>query len=592
MRRNVFVRSFLLGLFVYFLSLSASLHAQGHVKDWPEFVHSAENILVSDTFLLQSFDGGADNTWEYELIGNAELFDFMAEAITDLYGKKALKLYAGGRVVFRPIDTRGYDNIYVKFFTGGRSCNPKQLLQCKPMRDNEEIITLEAPTKAKTNMETRLFQSTPKNGKLPQGFELWHGAEGAKTKTGFYYLDHVFAYTLIPRYSLATKPGSWDDALCWSHKVPERSRSALIATDVKIGKDVICDEVRIGRGSLTVTAGKKMHMNHLLLYDNLNEKGSYYSYGDTYISDAVSVVKTFPSKGLWYFVSFPFDVYRDDVDAAFSLRDEKEKGVGNFFYVKTYNHTQRARTGVSPANWEVVKTSDIPANGLLFQKNVGYLIALDSGAKSQTISFRSRVGVVEDDFGRVGTMDVLPAFGSLDQDNGWCLCGNPLPGYLSLRSIEANEQLYPAIWVYNGMEYVCYPLDSDFVLPPFSAFFVKAKGGTTIKVHTSPFSVKREHLIPIDLSISREPTEPTHFQTFQEEAPCRLSITYKDDCLYVQGLKCDTEVSVYNQLGVLVSHKVVHTGQSSLPLHLQQGVYIVSLCSSTQRQIGKIAVQQ
>lgn len=313
MRTKIFSRSVLAGLFITFLLAGTTVLSQNKVMEWTDFVRSTSNPSVKDTFLLQTFEEKNTDNWEYQLSGSATLFDTSTEKTSELDGKYALRLNAGGKITFKRLDTRFYNDIVLKFYTGGNGCYPKQSLVFNPFRYENERVELFKAVNSKENFNYRWYIMEYKNG-TPKGLEVYNNAESATQKTGYYFLDSLFAFGAIPQYSLIESDGNWNDSLRWSHLPPARHRRALIAADVDASERIQCEQVWIGKGMLRMNKQSDLHTGSMIFFDDIRDKGSYYTTGNTYVSGSVSLIKTFPSKGLWYFISFPFDVYPDGID--------------------------------------------------------------------------------------------------------------------------------------------------------------------------------------------------------------------------------------------------------------------------------------
>lgn len=582
MKTQVFLRSAFAGLFICMLFCGQSLFAQGRVNEWSRFVQSVSNPMVVDTFLWQTFGNKEFDNWSYQTSGKTEVFKTADEHLQIGKSEKAIRLNVGGKLLFSPFNSRHYTDITVKFDAGCKDSYMVHPLLCKAYRQEKEVLEIIKPTKDKQNLKAEQMRIGSSKG-TPKGLELYHsGADGA-SNSGFYYVGNVCVYGKIPQYSLIATPGDWSDTLRWSNLPPARARRALVAADVVSNKSLHCDRIEIGKGSLSMNNQSPLYVNELTFHENIQEKGSYYSTGETHVSGHVRVVKELPTKGLWYFVSFPFDVYPDGLDASFALKDDTETGRGNYFYLKRYNQQKRARTGRASSNWEVISVSELRADTPILKKNTGYLLAIDEGANQTSLQFESQAASIESRFGQSGEISLTPAFGAMEADDGWCLCGNPLPGYLPLSQIERNEQIGNEVWVYNGMEYVSYSLDSNYALAPFSAFFVKAKGETSLRVKSSASSVKSSQLISTDCGLGRLIMEPESRIKSATQSESGIKIYYDAGMLYTEGLSYASELYIYNVLGVLAERFNVSRGTSAFAVSLPKGLYIILLSSAGSR---------
>ena len=318
--------------------------------------------------------------------------------------------------------------------------------------------------------------------------------------------------------------------------------------------------------------------------------------------------KTFEETGKWYFISFPFDVYLTGIDSRFQQQDEQFEGSGNYFYLQRYNGDRRASLNQASGNWEVVPRHTDPQTPL-FEKNKGYLIALDADATDRTLSFSSQTGDIPEDFARVGLVS-LGMQSDQTADNaanfGWFLCGNPLPAPLALSQIESNPSLDGNVYVFDGQTYQTYSIrdNPDYALPPFSAFFLKASQGTEIKVQAPTTPAAQLQLIrtgafqsafptePVPLSIqlirtgafqSAFPTEPvplsssTHSETLHPDEP-QISLTGRQ--LHIENLPESSILRLFNLTGQCIFTRQVTTGTCTLSLpDCAQGICLLQLQS-------------
>lgn len=113
-----------------------------------------------------------------------------------------------------------------------------------------------------------------------------------------------------------------------------------------------------------------------------------------------------------------------------------------------------------------------------------------------TLTFSTAGNDIPESFGKTASVPVYAASaGNTDKAHkGWYLCGNPLPSPISLSQISANPSLDGNIYIYDGNAYESYPIGSEYVLPPFSAFFVKASADTEIKLTAAALSTNAVRL--------------------------------------------------------------------------------------------------
>ena len=375
----------------------------------------------------------------------------------------------------------------------------------------------------------------------------------------FYALDSVYSYGEIPAYSLFTGSGLWSDNERWSHLPVERHREALVKGDVTVDTPITC---------------RSLHLHDSQL--RFAESGSLQ------IEDALFVYYTFPQKGEWYFISFPFDVYITDMDADVELKDDTFNGGGNYFYLCRYNGMQRAEQQTASGNWEVISSSALSPSKPLFEKNKGYLIALDGEADKQTLRFGVKGKLLPADFGRKGTIPVKVASSvsaSDDGDYGWQLCGNPFPFGLQLSDIAPNPDLDGNIYLYEKSGYKAYPIGGPYTIPPYSAFFVKASKDTELVINAGEQKLMFKSLSPSSLSRFTK-SEPLAMQQTvgisleNNSSPyCRLG----EGILSVHNMPVRGNVYIHDLSGRLVRMVKVPAGNSSMVLSLSCGTYAVTI---------------
>ena len=399
---------------LFFISVYP-LHAQvSNPSSWESFVSSDKNILVSDTFRRQTFGNSEWDNWEYTLTVKSSL----------IQDKHTIKIPVGSGIIFHSFPLNNYTDVKIVSHIAGLNIKPKESLSFNVHRNNsDEVIIGNTPEKDKDFMSYRYLTI----GGNPSSFAITTN-KSATTQNGYYMTDSVFAYGNIPSYSLFSGIGNWNDTILWSHLPPLRHRNALIKGNITITTDTYCKDIAIHSGSLKINSGNRLTLQNLDLYEN---DASLYSEGTILLSDCITFHKTFKESGQWYFISFPFDVYLAGIDPRFIQKDATPNDGGNFFYIQSYNGEKRASTNLSVGNWEImpILPDDVP----LFEKNKGYLIALDEKATNRTMSFSSRPGDIPEDFANTGTI-TIPLDSDMTSDNqenfGWYLCGNPFPAAL------------------------------------------------------------------------------------------------------------------------------------------------------------------
>lgn len=550
---------------------------------WESFVQSGSNISIRDTFRMQTFEGLATDNWTYETTGEASIADLSeVTEIPGKHGRYGLRMSLGSRVAFEHFSLSNYQDVKISVHKGGILLSAGEEMYAKTYREGEtQGPSLVNGINATTGITAFLATAITRN---PPGVDLIVPAPVADSQHGCYYVDSVHAHGMIPTYSLFTGSGDWNDTVRWSHLPAYRRRKALVNGDVSVGTRVCCEEILIGNGTIRIAPAGSLSVNNLSVYsDNTASASSagLRSSGDLHVAGTMAVEKTFAQKDKWYFVSFPFDVYASGIDPDFQLGDDKSDTNGNYLYIQTYNGDKRASSQSLSNNWEVMPRTTINSALPIFKKNKGYLIAIDASADRQTLRFTSKEGDIPNDLGKNGQAPIQITVNtqSASQDhNGWYLCGNPLPAPLPLDQIEADPALDGYVYLYDGSTYQAYAIGSDFALPPFSAFFVKASKNTSLIVRgtSEPASYK---LLPAGAPLSSLKSEPRA----RQESPvsnqslslpglrCRL----ENKALFIDDLPSAGKVELFTPEGRLAFAREVRAGSSVLPIPLSPGVYIL-----------------
>lgn len=563
---------------ILFFGAVYPLHAQvSNPSSWESFVGSDENRLVSDTFRLQTFGDSEWDNWGYTLTVNSSL----------VQDKHTIKIPVGSGIIFHPFSLNNYTNVKIVSHIAGLKLEPDELLLFNVHRNNsDEVITGNTPEQGKDYMSYRYLTI----GGNPNSFAITTN-KSANTQNGYYMTDSVFAYGDIPSYSLFSGIGNWNDTTLWSHLPPLRHRNALIKGNVSITTDTYCKDIAIHSGSLQINPDNRFILQNLDLYEN---KSSLYSEGTILLSGSITFHKTFEESGKWYFISFPFDVYPSGIDPRFKQKDATPNDGGDYFYVQSYNGDKRASTNQSAGNWEVVpiRSDNLP----IFEKNKGYLIALDEKTANRTLSFSSRPGDTPEDFANTGAITIpsSPSMISGNQENsGWYLCGNPFPAPLVLSQIEKNEALDGNIYVYDGSGYKTYSLNSNYALPPFAAFFVKAFSPTELKVPSNSTPTKAINIIPTNFPMSKNITEPHPDKQSTEIKPPNVEDIHffiKDGQLHLQNIPEAGYIKIFNMMGHCIFQKRIRHGSQVVPVTLLSGIYILQIHSVNYQKHYKVVL--
>lgn len=556
--------------------------------DWEQFVGSPANPLLRDTFRLQTFASGEADNWSYTAEGFTSIFNADEAGISNQGGRYSLKMEPGSLIRFPAYTTAGHTDIQIHFRYAAKGLMKGENLLLSTTRPENSLADYPVCAVSSDHYNLSYPVAYAKNhvqiGGDPTDLVLRVATVG-RTSGGFYCLDSVYAHGLAPRYSLFTGTGSWPDAGRWSHGIPGHGRDALIQGKLKIEQTADCRELVLGGGAIEIESGARLHLRHLSMY--AGGTSFLYSRGEIDLSGLFTLRKTFAGLGQWYFISFPFDVYPDGVDPSFTWKDDTPNGGGNYFYIRRYNSRKRAESLLSTGNWEVMSPDNLKPGSPLFEKNTGYLIALDSHSDRTTLSFSSRWGEIPPDFGQKGqiALHVYPATGESKEEaekhTGWCLCGNPFPAPLRLSHLSADPAFEPFVYVYNGREYQAYALGSDYMLPPFSAFFLKANENTVLTWTQEAAPIQAPQAIAFPPALENRVMEPEQ----RKEVPASTAkiagltpqIDLSDDLLRLRGMPSAGEVHLYTADGSLLYTASFAAGSSlfRLPIQVATGRLVI-----------------
>ena len=559
------------------LTSMVSVQAQvTNPETWSSFVESGANPSVVDTFRWQLFAKAEQNNWNYTLGGGAIISN----------DQKTLKMPLSSSVVFEKISILGYDSVRIFLGFKAYSLVSGEMLNAvfsNALGEERPAVLYPDPDDVERDYFSIRFKTNPYYLKLSTS------KPSSKTKNGYIQVDSVYSYGSIRQYSLFSGNGNWNDTIRWSHFPPLRHRSALISGEAKINSTVQCEQALLGNGSLHITEKGHFIVDKLVLYSTDNPltntdraltttDNSLTVAGKLTVNKQLEVRYTFPEKGKWYFLSFPFDVYLNDIDKHFQLKDKTFSGKGDFLYVQVYDGEKRAQSNDATGNWTVLSPEGL-SDGLVFEKGKGYLVALDAAASDNTLTFSTAGNDIPESFGKTASVPVYAASaGNTDKAHeGWYLCGNPLPSPISLSQISANPALDGNIYIYDGNAYESYPIGSEYVLPPFSAFFVKASADTEIDLTAAALSTNAVRLktgYPFSVAAIGPEEVAVHNSAFSgTEKKCCL----KGKILYLSDLPSTGTVRVSDFTGRVVSVYSVSPGSSTLPLSLPAGFYIINV---------------
>lgn len=545
-------------------------------SSWQNFVNSNENVMVSDTFRLQTFGDSEWDNWEYTAVGKATVSP----------EDHTLELPIGSSAAFTSYSLTIYNKVEIHTFIKARNLTSKKKLIFQTFREGKtESINVPLENLLQDGYQVNHITKNPSLLTIQTG-------QPGNPETCSFILDSIYATGNIPTYSLFTGTGNWNDTTRWSHLPPLRHRNALINGNVNIAVDTYCNNTAISSGDLIISPQSRLTLNNLDLYGT---EATIHSNGEINISNCITLHKTFDKAGKWYFISFPFDVYPTGIDPRFAQKDATPNDGGNYFYVQSYNGDKRASANQSAGNWEVVPIRSIGVP--LFEKNKGYLIALDEKAADRTLSFSSQPGDIPEDFARTGLLAV-PIESSMTSDNqenyGWYLCGNPLPAPLVLSQIEKNIALDGKVYIYDGRGYKSYSLDSNYALPPFSAFFVKTSAPTEIKVVSDQAPTKATNIIQTDFPLvlkESEPCQSSQSSGLDTSATGDILFRIKDRSIYLENVPETGLLRLVNMTGNCVLQRKIQEGSQTIPFTCEPGIYILQIRSSHHLSHHKVILQ-
>ena len=565
---------------------------------WESYVNSPTNTVVCDTFRFQSFEGNPTDNWIYEC-DNEVLFDANTNGIKGQGGNYSLKLFSEDNVRFERFDPSFYKNVKVTFGAAAQHLSLKSALHVQAQNFAMGITidsdwTIMGHNDYSFSYREKMYDIKEGGSRyrdnpitMPNIYSL--AISILKTPgEGYLCIDSVYAYGDIPTNSLFAGKGNWQDTANWTHLPAERHRNAFIKGDITANRYIKCNNIHLSNGSIHINKGNQLSVNNLSLYDT---NAFLTSEGNIQVSGKLTVHRTFEEKGEWYFISFPFDVYPEGINPAFQMKDATPNDGGNYFYVLAYNGDKRQSTNTTNGNWDVLSPSQLSGRPV-FEKNKGYLIALDEKATINTLSFSSS-GKIPEDFGSSGLINiqVTNSPNGNNANSGWYLCGNPFAAPLSLRQIPENPNLDGYIYVYDGTTYTPYPIGSNYQLPPFSAFFVKAKASTDIPI-TKTQENQQGVLLSLSAPLRLTTSDPIVNNPSSTTCVNSASSTIKGSTLCVNNLQQQANLFVYNQIGKLVFKQAIPSGTSTIRLPLSSGFYILRIDSPTYRAQHKCIITQ
>lgn len=549
---------------------------------WGDFVKGKENPLVVDTFRMQTFSQSDVDNWQYTA-GNGVIV---------LKEEKKLKIPLGGNVSFESYSLESFQRVSAVITFTVQSVVSGEELLVELDNKNGKRSGVVYPNGKNPALSVRF-------GSNPYRLNFSTSSPASNSKGGYFLIDSMYAYDTIPKYSHFSGIGNWNDKPRWSNLPPLRRRCALISGTATINSSIECQTASLGNGgSLAITENGHFIVNNLFLHSTDNPPTatdfSLTVQGELSVKENITLQYTFPEKGKWYFLSFPFDVYLKDIDNRFQLKDEQFTGNGNYFYVQMYNGDKRSSTQTPTGNWEVFSLPVSSDNPLVFERGNGYLVALDAAASDNTLTFSVEGENIPEDFGKAASIpvNVASSMDAGDDNSGWYLCGNPLPAPLKLSQIQPDPALDGNIYLYDGKNYTPYAIGSNYELPPLAAFFVKASTTTELTVTNEPSAAKAV-LLKSGYPLRSELTEPINVKTQLSKIRKENEMSIlKGNVLYLSGLSSVGKLKVVDVAGQLVYSCPVPQGSSVQSLPLRGGLYILVIEAGGYRAQHKCVLTQ
>lgn len=549
---------------------------------WGDFVKGKENPLVVDTFRMQTFSQSDVDNWQYTA-GNGAIV---------LKEEKKLKIPLGGNVSFESYSLESFQRVSAVITFTVQSVVSGEELLVELDNKNGKRSGVVYPNGKNPALSVRF-------GSNPYRLNFSTSSPASNSKGGYFLIDSMYAYDTIPKYSHFSGTGNWNDKPRWSNLPPLRRRCALISGTATINSSIECQTASLGNGgSLAITENGHFIVNNLFLHSTDNPPTatdfSLTVQGELSVKECITLQYTFPEKGKWYFLSFPFDVYLKEIDNRFQLKDEQFTGNGDYFYMLTYNGDKRSSTQTPTGNWEVFSLPVSSDNPLVFERGKGYLVALDAAASDNKLTFSVEGENIPEDFGKAVSIpvNVASSMDAGDDNSGWYLCGNPLPAPLKLSQIQPDPALDGNIYLYDGKNYAPYAIGSNYELPPLAAFFVKASATTDLTVTNEPSTAKAV-LLKSGYPLRSELTEPINVKTqlLKIRKENETSIL-KGNVLYLSGFSSVGKLKVVDVTGQLVYSCPVPQGSSVQSLPLRGGLYILIIEAGGYRAQHKCVLAQ
>ncbi|HAC22471.1 MAG TPA: hypothetical protein DCF91_10330 [Porphyromonadaceae bacterium] len=399
-------------------------------SQWSTFVSSDKNLLVEHTLLKQSFENEASDQWEYTTDGT--VVSLSTYGINKIDGDKALKLTRNQTFTLETIPTAPYLDYYRQCKNSSRSC---------------------------------------RSGASDYAF----------------FIDHIRIVGRANMFTMTTTQGDWNSSGSWTHNRPNAHTSVLVAHNTEIGTHEKCNNLHVGNAALRINSnGNLLVSDNLVIHSQTNSSTNpaFYNEGGLSIQNNLEFHITFDQKAKWVFVSFPHDVYIDDIDNNWSLGDAATTTGGNKFYVRKYNSDKRASDGSS--GWQVISTSEVNSTTPLFERNKGYLVAIDQTATEETLPVYIHNEKLTPAFASNATVAISAALHNSNansEHSGWSLMGNPFPAAITVDYLLSTLGTGYELFSFDGNEYIKLESGNGHIIKPFGAFFIKATQAKTISLN-------------------------------------------------------------------------------------------------------------
>ena len=374
-------------------------------------------------------------------------------------------------------------------------------------------------------------------------------------------LDNLIVKEVL---NATNQEGSLTDTSIWSLGIPQTYENYILNHSTTLNSTQSAGEVQIAPGkSLNLTSGSALSVRKLDLFsdDTYGTSEIVRDGGTLSVTDKVSITKTLPEKGKWYFISFPFDVKASGVKS-FDIGDESTTEAGNHLYIKSYDGEKRARSGRSTDNW-IVTSAPTDQSMIIFEKNKGYLIAIDATSDTQEICFESSSTPTFSSSETINTPCYIHDNNQESVHTGWILTGNPLLNSLQLNGKPSLIGVTPFAYYYNQESHtydVFNMNEGSLPFKPFDAFFVKTtENGAmsfTTAIDASSKSISEQEKVSITLTIkSNEKKNRTDKTVFLLTENGRSTFSQSEDAYKLRSL--DKEMpqisSIANEIEVAVN---------------------------------------